>query len=52
MDSRAEYDKGWRITDAMPVNCAGFITARDHFVMDFDPDAFWLASLISRTQGF
>jgi predicted helicase len=33
---RVEYDKGWKINEAMPVNCAGFITARDHFVIDFD----------------
>jgi len=33
---RAEYDGGWKINEAMPVNCAGFITARDHFVVDVD----------------
>jgi predicted helicase len=38
IDARAEYDQGWKITDAMPVNSAGFITARDHFVVDFDRD--------------
>ena len=37
-DCRAEYDKGWKINEAMPVNSAGFITARDHFVVDFDKE--------------
>ena len=37
-DSRAEYDAGWNISDAMPVNCAGFITARDHFVVALDKE--------------
>lgn len=35
-DARAEYDKGWKINEVMPVSSAGFITARDHFVIDFD----------------
>jgi hypothetical protein len=35
-DTRAEYEQGWKINEAMPVYCAGFITARDHFVVDFD----------------
>lgn len=38
IDYRAEYDDGWKINEAMPLNCAGFITARDHFVVDFDKD--------------
>ena len=38
-DCRAEYDKGWKINEVMPVNSAGFITARDHFVVDFDKEA-------------
>jgi predicted helicase len=46
-DCRAEYDKGWKINDAMPSNCAGFITARDHFVLDFDKDA-----LLARIANF
>jgi hypothetical protein len=46
-DCRAEYDKGWKINDAMPVNSAGFITARDHFVVDFDQEA-----LLSRIAEF
>lgn len=46
-DCRAEYDKGWKINEAMPVNSAGFITARDHFVVDFDREA-----LLSRIADF
>jgi predicted helicase len=46
-DCRAEYDKGWKINEAMPVNSAGFITARDHFVVDFEKDA-----LLSRIADF
>lgn len=38
IDARAEYDRGWKISDAMPINSAGFITARDHFVVAFDRD--------------
>ena len=38
-DYRAEYNAGWKLNEAMPMNCAGFITARDHFVVDLDRDA-------------
>ncbi len=44
---RAEYDTGWKINEAMPVNSAGFITARDHFVVDFDKEA-----LLARIADF
>lgn len=37
-DCRAEYDAGWRINEVMPANCAGFITARDHFVVALDKE--------------
>lgn len=47
IDCRAEYNKGWKIDQAMPVNSAGFITARDHFVIDFDKDA-----LLTRIADF
>lgn len=39
---REEYDAGWSINDLFPTNSAGFITARDHFVMDFDKAALLL----------
>jgi predicted helicase len=38
IDCREEYDSGWKINSAMPVNCAGFITARDHFVVALDKE--------------
>ena len=31
-----EYERGWRLTDAMPVNVNGFQTHRDHFAVAFD----------------
>jgi len=46
-DCRDEYDRGWKINEFMPVNSAGFITARDHFVVDFDRD-----ELLSRIADF
>ncbi|MCL1960259.1 MAG: N-6 DNA methylase, partial [Desulfovibrionaceae bacterium] len=33
---REEYQRGWKITDAMPVNVLGFQTHRDEFAIDFD----------------
>jgi predicted helicase len=44
---RDEYDSWWRINDIFPINSAGFITARDHFVMDFDK-----AVLLDRMSDF
>lgn len=38
IDRRSEYDVGWKINDIKPVNSAGFITARDHFVIDIDAE--------------
>ena len=33
---KAEYEEGWKIIDAMPVNVLGFQSHRDHFAVDFD----------------
>lgn len=33
---RAEYEQGWKITEAMPVNVLGFQTHRDDFAIDLD----------------
>jgi hypothetical protein len=33
---RAEYERGWKIRDAMGVNVLGFQTHRDNFAIDFD----------------
>ncbi len=32
----AEYEKGWKVTDIFPTNSVGIVTARDHFVFDFE----------------
>ena len=42
-----EYEKGWKISDAMPVNSTGVKTHRDHFVLDFDK-----SSLLKRIKDF
>lgn len=34
-----EYEQGWKITDVMPINSSGIVTARDSFVIDFDESA-------------
>ena len=34
---RPEYEQGWKVTDIFPVNSTGIVTARDHFVIDFEP---------------
>lgn len=31
-----EYNRGWKVTEMMPVNSTGVKTHRDHFVFDFD----------------
>jgi len=46
-DLRAEYEAGWRVNDIFPLNSAGFITARDHFVVEFDR-----AALLDRISDF
>jgi predicted helicase len=35
-DLRIEYEHGWKITEAMPVNGLGVVTARDDFAMALD----------------
>lgn len=37
-DLRAEYERGWKITDAMPVNVLGFQSHRDDFAIAFDTE--------------
>lgn len=32
----AEYERSWKITEAMPLNVLGFQTHRDRFAIDFD----------------
>jgi len=33
-EGRSDYESWWKISDVMPIHSAGFITARDHFVVD------------------
>ena len=44
---RSEFEQWPLLTDVMPVNGAGYITARDNLVVDFDRDA-----VIDRIQRF
>jgi len=37
----SEYEQGWKITDAMPVNCAGIVTARDSLTIHWDNESVW-----------
>jgi predicted helicase len=35
---RENYEEFWRITNIFPVNVTGIVTARDHFVIEFDKE--------------
>jgi len=37
----AEYEKGWKVTDAFPVNSVGIVTARDALTIHFTPEEAW-----------
>lgn len=43
---RAEYQAGWRVTDAFPVNVLGFQTHRDDFAVAFDE-----STLVERAEA-
>jgi predicted helicase len=32
---RPEYEKGWKVTEILPINSSGIVTARDDIVIDF-----------------
>lgn len=36
-----EYEQGWKITDAMPVNSVGIVTARDKLTICWTREAIW-----------
>jgi predicted helicase len=38
---RAEYEAGWKLTEIMPVNSAGIVTARDHLTIHWTADEAW-----------
>jgi predicted helicase len=44
---RKEYEEFWKITEIMPTNTSGIVTARDSFVFDFDE-----STLLRRIQDF
>jgi predicted helicase len=44
-----EYEQGWALPAAMPVNVLGFQTHRDHFAIDFDEKA--LRARITEMRG-
>jgi predicted helicase len=37
-DLRAEYDRGWKVTDIFPVNSVGIVTARDKLTIRWTPE--------------
>ncbi|EQD35983.1 adenine specific DNA methyltransferase, partial [mine drainage metagenome] len=39
-----EYGQGWKITEAMPVNSVGIVTARDQLTIHITADAAWSAA--------
>jgi predicted helicase len=47
IDLRAEYERGWSITQIMPTFSVGFVTARDEFVIDYE-----LEPLRERIEAF
>lgn len=38
---RAEYEQGWKITNIMPVNSVGIVTARDALTIHWNRDDAW-----------
>ncbi len=40
-DCRAEYDRGWKVTDIFSVSGVGVVTARDSMTVDFDAKELW-----------
>lgn len=46
-DLLPEYNRGWKITEMMPLNGVGMTTARDYFAIDFDKE-----KLLKRIEAF
>jgi len=40
-DLRAEYEKGWKVTEIMPVNSVGIVTARDALTIHWTAEDVW-----------
>ena len=41
IEAREEYQQGWSITEIMPVNSVGIVTARDALTICWSPDEVW-----------
>jgi predicted helicase len=41
IDLLGEYEKGWKITEIMPINSVGIVTARDNLTVQFDKEKVW-----------
>ena len=41
VELKAEYESGWKITDIMPKNSIGVVTARDSLTIQDSPDEVW-----------
>lgn len=41
IDQRLEYDKFWKITEAMPANSVGIVTARDSLTIQWSKAEIW-----------
>ena len=52
IDLLGEYEQGWKITEAMPVNVLGFQTHRDKFAIDFDRDSLYKRIKAMRDDNF
>ncbi|MBU1692716.1 MAG: N-6 DNA methylase [Verrucomicrobia bacterium] len=48
--NRTEYEKGWVISEVMPLNVSGVVTARDAFALDFDKEALRVRIQAFRNQ--
>lgn len=48
---RDEYEKGWKVTDIMPINSVGIVTARDELTIWNTPEAVWktVSDFVSRS---
>lgn len=42
---RTEYEKNWKVTDAMPLNSLGIATARDSLCINFNSDDAWKSTV-------
>ncbi len=40
-DRRSEYEKGWKVTEIMPVNSVGIVTARDALAIHWTAEDVW-----------